>query len=139
MPWCHRRRLVINMGGKNLGHKYWGGKKFGKIYFQTTFYKNFEKIPFYFLKFLRTFFSHQQLFQKMTSFIQKVLPFLCIFLSLSLFLLSFVFYFKKTITNSRLIIGGQKRGSPHLNYWGLVTGLPPESTPMLGANKLIRS
>ena len=32
----HRRRLVINIGGKNLGHKYWGAKNLRKIYFQTT-------------------------------------------------------------------------------------------------------
>jgi len=29
------------------------------------------------------------------------------------------------------LLGGQKMGvTPHLNYWGLVPGLPPESAPM---------
>ena len=30
----HRRRLVINIGGKNLGHKYWGAKILGKYVFR---------------------------------------------------------------------------------------------------------
>src|SRR6218665_1943377 len=39
----------------------------------------------------------------------------------------FYFFLNKKITNSRLIIGGSKKGScpPHLNYWERVPGLPP--------------
>ena len=76
-----------------------------------------------------TFFISRQLFQKFTPFIQNLLPFLCISLSLSLFLLSFMFFYKKNtkkIKNSRLIIGGEKRGfAPILIIGGACPGCPP--------------
>src|SRR6218665_2940736 len=74
-------------------------------------------------------------FQKFTPFIQNVLPFCCIFFLCLCFCFLSCFYVlkNKIFLNSRLIIGGQKRGfAPHLNYWGRVPGLPPESTPMVG-------
>src|SRR6218665_871377 len=97
--------------------------------FHTTFEK-IEKILFYSLKFLTTFssFSHRQLLQKFAPFFQNLLPFLCIFLFLSLFLLYSCFLFlNKKLKNSSLIIGGTKRGSPILIYGGRVPGLPPQS------------
>src|SRR6218665_154334 len=57
------------LGGKNLGHKYWGGKNFLKIYFKKKIFK-----------------SSLQFSKKCTN----LLPFLCIFLSFTLFLLSFM-------------------------------------------------
>src|SRR6218665_2332421 len=87
----HRRRLVINIGGQKFGSQILGGKNFGKICFQTTLSKNFEKIPFYSQKFLTTFFVIDNFFQKYTPSIQNLLQFLCIFLSLSTFLLFFMF------------------------------------------------
>src|SRR6218665_3683230 len=104
-----------------------GEQKFKENIFSDNILKNFEENPFYSTKFLRTFFSHRQLFQKFTPFIQNLLPFLCIFLPLSLFLLSFVFiFFKlKKLKNSRLIIGGPKRGvSPILIIGGACPGCP---------------
>jgi len=44
-----------------------------------------------------------------------------------------MFFLQKSnkIKKISLIIGGKKGIlSPHLNYWGRVPGLPPESTPM---------
>src|SRR6218665_304908 len=85
----HWRRLVINIGGQKFGSQLLGGAKILVKYFLR---QHSKKIPFYSQKFLRTFFSHRQLFLKIyTPFIQNLLPFLCIFLSLSLFLLSFMF------------------------------------------------
>src|SRR6218665_3331070 len=76
-----------------------------------------------------TFLVIDNFFQKFTPFIQNVLPFLCIFLSLFLFLLSFMFLRvkNKKFFNSRLIIGGgAKKGfCPHLHYWGACPGCPP--------------
>jgi len=123
---CHKY-----WGVKNLGHKYWGGKNLGKIYFQT---KNLEKNPFLFSKISEDLsLVIDNFFTKFTPFIQNVLPFLCIFLSL--FLLSFmlIFFKYKKLKNSRLIIGGAKKGfCPHLNYWGArARAAPPESTPMI--------
>src|SRR6218665_2271733 len=106
----HRRRLVINIGeGKNLGQKYWGAKIFGKYIFR----QHSKKIPFYSQKFLMTFFSHQQLFQKMTPFIQNGLPFLCIFLFLCLcfcFLSCFIFLYNFFYKFSFDYWGGAKKG-----------------------------
>src|SRR6218665_17969 len=65
------------------------------------------------------FFSHQPLFQNLL---------LCIFISLSLFLL--FMYFSK---NSSLDHWGAKNGFciPHLNYWGArARPTPPESALM---------
>ena len=89
------------MGGKNLGQKY--------ILRQHC--KKFKKIPFYSKKFLRTIFLViDNFFQKFTSFIQNLLPFLCMFLSLSLFLISFIFIFlnEKKIKNLVCLLGGKK-------------------------------
>jgi len=80
------------MGGKNLGHKYWGAKISGKYIFRQHYQKN----PLLFSKISEDLFLvFLNLFQKCTPFIQNLRPFLCIFLSLSLFLLSFMFYIKK--------------------------------------------
>src|SRR6218665_844245 len=91
----HRRRLVINIGGRanSFGSQILGGAKIvGKYVFRQHSKKNVEKnpkIPFYSLKFITTLFLViDNLFQKCIPLIQNVLPFLCIFLSLSLFLLS---------------------------------------------------
>ena len=70
------------------------------------------KTSFYSQKFLMTFFLVIDNFKKkFTPFIQNLLPFLCIFPSLSLFLLlSFMFSFlikKKILVR---LLGGQKRG-----------------------------
>src|SRR6218665_2577761 len=65
-----------------------------------------------------TFFSHRQLFSKSTPFIQNLLPFLCIFLSSSLFLLSFMFFNKK---NQKLLsdyCGGKRSFAPILIIGG---------------------
>src|SRR6218665_2099440 len=105
-----------------------GEQKFKENIFSDNILKNFEENPFYSTKFLRTFFSHRQLFQKFTPFIQNLLPFLCIFLPLSLFLLSFVFFFLQIIFLKFLsdYWGGQKRGfAPHLNYWGACSRAAP--------------
>src|SRR6218665_1399466 len=70
----HRRRLVINIGGgKNLGHKYWEGKHFGEIYFQT---KTLEKFPSILSKISDDlFYSHRQPFYKIYTFHSKCTPF----------------------------------------------------------------
>jgi len=59
-------------------------------------------------------FSHRQLFQKFTPFIQNLLRFFCIFLSFSLFLLSFMFFFQN-----------KKNKKFSSDYWGAKKGLPP--------------
>src|SRR6218665_1840729 len=66
----------------------------------------------------------------------NLLPFLCIFLSFSLFLLSFMFIFFLIIFFLKFSSdywGGQKRGfAPHPNYWGArARAASPESTPMI--------
>ena len=114
-----RRRRVINMGGKNLGQKYWGTKILGKYSFRQHYKKN----PLLFSKISEDIFLViDNFFQKFTPLIKNVLPFLCMFLSLSLFLLSFMFLRvkNKTFFNYRLIIGGgaKKEFCLHLNYWG---------------------
>jgi len=130
-PSIQRRRLVINIGrGKNLGHKYWGAKGLGKYIFRQHSKKIWKK-SFYSKKFLMTFFLVIDNFLKQIYTLHSKLnwlPFLCIFLSLSLFLLSFMFSFfnpknKKFLSD---YWGGAKRGfAPRLNYWGRVPGLPP--------------
>src|SRR6218665_1786015 len=73
-------------------------------------------------------------FSKNYTLHSKFAPFSLYFLSLSLFLLSFMFFLNKKNRNSRLIIGGQKRGfAPILIIGGACPGCPPESTPMVGA------
>jgi len=75
--------LVKNIGGKILGKN---------IFRQHS--KKMLQNPLLFSKISEDLFLViNNFFQKMTPFIQNVLPFLCIFLSLSLFLLSFMFYF----------------------------------------------
>ena len=92
-----------------------------------------KKSPSILKNILRPFSSSTTFSQKCTPFTQNLLPFLCIFLSLSLFLLSFMFFFNKKIKNSRLIIGGQNRGfAPQSKLLGgACPGCPPESTPMV--------
>src|SRR6218665_4019342 len=112
------RRLVINIGGAkiwvtNIGE----GKNLGKIYFQTTFSQMFLKSIL--------------LFSKMYTLHSKFTPFslyFSFFVSVSVFFHVFWVKIKKLSSD---YWGGQKRGfAPHLNYWGRVPGLPPESTPM---------
>src|SRR6218665_651060 len=84
-----------------------------------------EKTPFYSKKISEDLFCHRQLLKKIYTLHSKFTPFLCVFLCFCF--LSCLFFQKiKKIKNSCLIIGGgQKRGLPHLNYWGRVLGLPP--------------
>src|SRR6218665_4223119 len=115
--WMHRRGLVINIGGQKFGSQILGGQKFWENIFSDNIVKKFEKIPFYFLTFLRTFFSQQQLFfEKLTPFIQNVLPFLCIFLSFFVSVSAFfhvLFFLNKT---------NYKFSS---DYWGSKNGFCP--------------
>jgi len=125
----HRRRLVINIGGKNLGQKYWGGKNLGKIFFQTTLEKHFWKNPLLFSKISEDLFLViDNFFQKFTPFIQNALPFLCILLSLSLLLLSFMFLRvtkQKFVSFSSDYWGWQKMGfAPILIIGGACLGCP---------------
>jgi len=123
----HRHRLVINIGGQKFGSETLGGKHLGKIYFQTTLLKKFEKIPFYSQKFLSS-----TTFSKIYALYSKCTPFslyLSFFVSVSAFFHVFTLKnnFKKI---SRLIIGGQKRGFAPILIIGGAPGLPPDSTPM---------
>ena len=112
-----------------MGHKHWGGKNFWKIYFQ----KKSLKVPFNSQKNSDDLFFSRQLFSKnvkCTLLIENVqiyfLFFVFIFLSLCFCFLSCLFFYKyKKLKNSRLIIGGQKRGFAQLNFWGRVPGMPP--------------
>src|SRR6218665_476058 len=66
------------------------------------------------------------LHSKFTPIFFVLLSFFLFFRSLSLFLLSFMFFLNKKIQNSRLIIGGAKNGvSPILIIGGRVPRLPP--------------
>ena len=123
-----RRRLVINMGGaKSLGHKYWG-QKFGENIFSENIL-NAKKF-FYPQQFLMTFFSWLH-FSRLTPFVKNLFPFHPDVLTLSLYFFFLSLCFCKIKKFSSDYWGGQKRGfAPHLNYWGRVPGLPPESTPM---------
>src|SRR6218665_1651900 len=96
----HRRRLVINLGGKNLGHKYWGGQKFGsqilggaKILGKFIFrQKIFKKFPSILSKISHDlFFSHRQLFYKIYTFHSKCTPF-SLYCCLCFCFLSFYFF-----------------------------------------------
>src|SRR6218665_3555543 len=109
-----------------------GGQKFWENIFSEK--KHFENIPLFSEISDDLFLSHRQLFFKNLhpSFKIYSLFFVFFFLCLCFCILS-CFYIKKFKKfNSRLIIGGgQKRGFvPHLNDWGCLPGLPPESTPM---------
>jgi len=75
--------------GQKFESKILGGAKFWETMFSDNILKKFEKK---FPLFSKIF---DDLFQKFTPFIQNLLPFLCISLSLSLFLLSFMFSFFK--------------------------------------------
>jgi len=78
-------------------------------------------------------------FSKNYTLHSKFAPFSLYFLSLSLFLLSFMFFLNKKNKNSRLIIGGAKKGfCPHLNYWGRVPGLPPRVYAYGGSNHFLK-
>jgi len=135
------RRLVINIGGAkiwvtNIGE----GKNLGKIYFQTTFSKNFEKYP----SILKNFWWH---FLVINNFFKNVLPsfkIYCLFFVFSFFVSVSAFFhvlFTKITKNKKLSSdywGAKKGVLPHLNYRGRVPGLPPESTPM-GSMKQILS
>src|SRR6218665_142226 len=75
------------------------------------------------------FFSHRQLFQKMYTIYS--LFFVFFFLCLCFFCFLSCFFFKIKNNKFSSDYGGAKSGfAPHLNYWGRVPGLPPESTPM---------
>src|SRR6218665_2193190 len=102
----HRRRLVINIGVAkiwvtNIGvAKIWvtniGGKHFWKnIFFRQHSKQILKKIPLYskISEDIFLFFSHQQPFSKNDTLHSTCTPFSLYFLSLSLFLLSFMFYF----------------------------------------------
>src|SRR6218665_1940199 len=89
---CHSRKLII-VWVTNIG----GGKNFLKIYFKK---KIFNKSSLQFSKKILTtfFFSHREKFFSKKHFSLKMhkftsFSFLCIFLSFSLFLLSFMFIF----------------------------------------------
>ena len=121
--YIHRRRLVINIGGKNLGHKYWGCKNFGKM-FSDNILKKVEKIPFYSLKFLTTFFSHQQLFFKNLHSSFKIYSLFSVFffLCLCFCFLSCFFKIQNKIFSSDYWEGGQKIGfAPILILGGVYT------------------
>src|SRR6218665_824298 len=81
----HRRRLVINIGGKNLGHKYWGAKLLGKYVFRPHSTKNFEKNPLLFSKTSEDLFLViDNYFQKFTTLHSKFTPFFFVFVFLCL-------------------------------------------------------
>ena len=133
------------MGGKNFmknifsDKNRYGYSRYKDMGIHYGYSKKFWKKFFYSQKFLMTFyFVIDNFSQKLTPFIQNLLHFLCIFLYLSLFLLSFRFFLlkiKKLEILVWLLGGGQKKGfCPHLNYWEGVPGLPPESTPMSGVS-----
>src|SRR6218665_1645351 len=100
----HRRRLVINIGRAKIWVTNIGGANILRKYIFRQHSKKNLKNPLLFSKISEDLFFINNFFKKMTPFIQNVLPFLWIFLSLSLFLLSFMFYFlnNKKITNSCL-------------------------------------
>src|SRR6218665_1797736 len=67
-------------------------------------------------------------FSKNYTLHSKFAPFSLYFLSLN-----------KKNKNSRLIIGGAKKGfCPHLNYWGSVPGLPPRVYAYGGSNHFLK-
>ena len=85
--WTHRRRLVMNIGGHKFGSQILGEQKFwGNLFWDK---KSWNSSLLYSLQnFWRPFFSHRQLFYfftKFTPFVQNVLRFLCIVVSVSAF------------------------------------------------------
>src|SRR6218665_2521938 len=84
-PPLQRRRLVINIGGQKFGSQILGGQKFWENLFSDK--KSRKSSLLFSPKFLTTFFKkHRQLlFTKFTPFIQNVLRFLCIVVSVSAF------------------------------------------------------
>ena len=111
----HRRRLVINIGVAKIWVTNIGGQKYRENIFSDNILKIILKKSFYSKKFVMTFiFFSRQLFSKMYS-IQNLLPFLCIFISLSRFLLSFMFFLLNKKFSSDYW-GAKKGFCPHLNY-----------------------
>src|SRR6218665_3417482 len=109
----HRRRLVINIGGAKIWVTNIGGgaKTLGKFIFRQKIFKKFPSIL--------------SKISDDTPFIQNVLRFLCIVVSVSAF--------------SSDYWGGQKRGfaPPILIIGGArARAAPPESTPMRSIHKL---
>jgi len=89
-----------------LGGKIWvtnigGAKILRKYVFRQHSKKFFEKIPFYSQE---PFLDIDNFFQKFTLFIQNLLLFLCIFLSLSLFLLSFMSFFFEKLKKLKILV-----------------------------------
>src|SRR6218665_3432168 len=122
------------LGGKNLGHKYWGGQKFGsqilgdknfwQIYFQA---KNLEKFPSILSKISDDlFFSHRQLFYKIDTFHSKCTRF-SLYCCLCFCFLSCLFFINKQ--NYKILVclwgGRQKRCFvPILIIGGACPGCP---------------
>src|SRR6218665_276492 len=106
----HRCRLVINIKGAKIWVTNTGGQTFWDNIFSDNILNKFEKIPFYSLKFLKTFLVINN-FKKNYTLHSKCTPFslyLSFFVSVSA-LFHVLFFLNKKITNSRLIIGGAKK------------------------------
>src|SRR6218665_2933304 len=130
-----RRRLVINIGGAKILVSNIGGQTFREnIHSKKFLFKSpIIKISDDFFLVIDNFFS------KNYTLHSKFAPFSLYFLSLSLFLLFFMFFLNKKNKNSRLIIGGGKKGfCPHLNYLGRVPGLPPRVYAYGGSNHFLK-
>ena len=112
-----RRRLVINIGGQKFGSQIsniGGRKHLGKIFFrQHSQRKNSSNFWWPFSLVIDYFFQNVLLSVKIYSlFFLTSLLLLCIFLSFSLFLPSFMFFLQNFNKNKNLLwlLGGGKKG-----------------------------